>query len=62
MGTIRVWEFGVMSYWPKTIEHAIDVAKEVMKRNGAGMIQQRQPSGLWKTTHRYEPWTGVVEA
>lgn len=58
--TFRVMEFGVTSYWPKTFDAAKDIASVVMARNGCGMIEERQADGLWKITHRYEPWYGLV--
>jgi hypothetical protein len=56
----RVMEFGVTSYWPKTFDAAKEIAEVVMARNGCGLIQERMNTGLWNTTHRYEPWYGLV--
>lgn len=62
MDKVRVQEYGVTSYWPKGLAGAVEVANTIMNRNGCGNIQQRQPDGTWKLTHRFEPWYGVVAA
>lgn len=59
---IRVQEYGVTSYWPQTMSHAERVVAQIIERNGCGNIQQKQPNGTWKITHRFERHTGLVEA
>lgn len=62
MSDIRVQEYGACSYWPRTMEQAEGMAMRVMRRNGCGNIQERQPDGTWKIVGRFEWHTGIVPA
>lgn len=53
---IRVMEFGVASYWPRTMAQALEMAQTIIARNGCGLIQVNNV-----TTYRFERWTGIVE-
>ena len=58
--TIRVLSFGDTSYWPQSMDQAVDVVNAIISRQGAGMIQQRATDGTWSTTHRFAPEVGLV--
>lgn len=62
MSNFRVQEYGVCSYWPRTFEQALEFANQIVQRNGCGNVQIRQKDGTWSLTHRFERYTGVVEA
>src|SRR5690554_4005138 len=50
---IRVMEFGVASYWPRTMAQALEMAQTIIARNGCGLIQINNV-----TVYRFERWTG----
>lgn len=58
---LRVMEYGVRSYWPSNMASAHALVATILARNGCGMIQARQNDRTWKTTHRFEPWHGMVK-
>lgn len=58
--SIRVMSFGDTSYWPQSMDQAVDVVNAIISRQGAGMIQQRATDGTWSTTHRFAPEVGLV--
>ncbi len=51
-----------MSYWPSSMDAAKQMIDVIISRNGCGVVETRQPDGLWKLTHRFEPHTGIVAA
>lgn len=59
---LRVKEVGGMSYWPSNMDAAKQMIDVIISRNGCGVVEARQPDGLWKLTHRFEPHTGIVAA
>lgn len=59
---LRVKEVGGMSYWPSNMDAAKQMIDVIISRNGCGVVETRQPDGLWKLTHRFEPHTGIVAA
>lgn len=58
--SIRVVEFGATSYWPKSVNQALQVAGLIMERSGCGLIQQRKADRTWGVTHRFAPEVGIV--
>lgn len=61
MENIRVMEYGVTSYWPKTMESAQQVINDILVRNGCGMTQVRR-NGVWHVENRFERTYGIVAA
>jgi hypothetical protein len=59
---LRAKEAGGMSYWPSSMDAAKQMIDVIISRNGCGVVETRQPDGLWKLTHRFEPHTGIVAA
>jgi hypothetical protein len=59
---LRVKEVGGMSYWPSNMDAAKQMIDVIISHNGCGVVEARQPDGLWKLTHRFEPHTGIVAA
>lgn len=60
MNSIRVMEYGVTSYWPKTMESAKEVINTILNRNGCGMTQVKR-KGRWEIVNRFERTYGIVD-
>lgn len=59
---IRVQEYGAFSYWPSSIHAAIEIAEQIIARNGCGNIQLKRRGCPWVVTHRFEKHTGIIDA
>ena len=58
--TIRVMSFGDTSYWPQSMEQAVEVVDAIIAKRGAGLIEQRSVDRKWIITHRFAPEVGLV--
>lgn len=58
--TIRVLSFGDTSYWPQSMDQAVEVVDAIITKRGAGLVEQRAADGKWAITHRFAPEVGLV--
>lgn len=58
--SIRVMSFGDTSYWPQSMDQAVEVVDAIISKRGAGLVEQRAADGTWAITHRFAPEVGLV--
>lgn len=58
--TIRVLSFGDTSYWPQSMDQAVQVVDAIIAKRGAGLVEQRIADGTWSITHRFAPEVGLL--